>query len=206
VRHALRLVAIALFLALRVRAAWGETSVPLASAEQGSVVVAEAYAARSDAAGPTQAAAGNAAAPASDSDALELELDNRPTSFPDPLESLNRQTFSFNQVLDRWLLSPVAEAYGSIVPDRAKRSVRDFFANLESPAIFVNDVLQGELDEAATTVARFSVNTTVGLGGLFDPATAMGLEKHNADLWDWRSTTRTSDRRSRARGWAADPS
>ena len=128
----------------------------------------------------TQAAA--EAASASADDALELELDDRPTSFPDPLESLNRRTFSLNQTVDHWFLSPVTRAYGYVVPDRAKRSVRDFFANLESPAIFVNDVLQGEFGGAAKTVARFSVNTTLGLAGLFDPATSMGLEKHNADF------------------------
>lgn len=115
-------------------------------------------------------------------DALELELDDRQTSFPDPFEGVNRRTLSLNQTLDRWVIEPVTDAYVYVVPDRAKRSVRDFFANLESPAILVNDVLQGELDNAAVTVARFSVNTVIGLAGLFDPATSMGLERHEADF------------------------
>jgi len=115
-------------------------------------------------------------------DALEFELDDRQTAFPDPLEPINRRTLSLNQTVDRWVLSPVTRAYGYVVPDRAKRSVRDFFANLESPAIFVNDILQGELENAATTIARFSVNSVFGLAGLFDPASAFGLERHNADF------------------------
>ena len=151
----------------------------------GPPVAADAPSASADAASPTASATATAdptTATASTDDALELELDDRPTSFPDPLESLNRRTFSLNQTVDHWFLSPVTRAYGYVVPDRAKRSVRDFFANLESPAIFVNDVLQGEFGGAAKTVARFSVNTTLGLAGLFDPATSMGLERHNADF------------------------
>jgi len=113
---------------------------------------------------------------------LELELDDRQTSFPDPFEDMNRRTLSLNQTIDRWVLDPVTDTYVYVVPDPAKRSVRHFFANLESPAIFVNDVLQGELVNAAVTVARFSVNTVVGLAGFFDPATSMGLERHDADF------------------------
>lgn len=115
-------------------------------------------------------------------DALELELDERPTSFPDPFESMNRRTLSLNQTVDRWVVEPVADAYGYVMPARAKQSVRDFLANLESPAIFVNDVLQGEIGNAAITVARFSVNTVFGIAGLFDPASGIGLERHDADF------------------------
>lgn len=115
-------------------------------------------------------------------DDLELELDAQPLSFPDPFERLNRRTLRVNQAVDRWLLSPVTRAYGAVLPEGAKRSVRRFFLNLESPAIFVNDLLQGEIDDAATTVARFSVNTVLGVAGLFDPATSLGLERHEADF------------------------
>jgi phospholipid-binding lipoprotein MlaA len=154
---------------------------PADGQQTASVADPEASPATGDAAvvPDTQAAA---SATSASTDPLELELDDRPTSFPDPLESLNRRTFSLNQTVDHWFLSPVTRAYTYVVPDRARRSVRDFFANLESPAIFVNDVLQGEFGGAAKTVARFSVNTTLGLAGLFDPATTMGLEKHNADF------------------------
>jgi phospholipid-binding lipoprotein MlaA len=68
------------------------------------------------------------------------------------------------------------------VPDLAKKSVRDFLANLETPAILVNDVLQGEMRNAAVTVGRFAVNTLIGCAGFFDPATSLGLERHSADF------------------------
>lgn len=115
-------------------------------------------------------------------DELELELDDRPTSFPDPFESVNRKTLSLNQTVDRWVVEPVADAYGAAMPDVAKKSVRDFLANLESPAILVNDLLQGEMRNAAVTVGRFAVNTLIGCAGFFDPATSLGLERHSADF------------------------
>jgi phospholipid-binding lipoprotein MlaA len=139
---------------------------------------------------PDPASRPGAAPAAGSADAgLEIELDERPTSFPDPWEPLNRRTLSLNQTVDHWVVSPVARAYGYVVPDRAKQSVRDFFSNLESPAIFVNDVLQGELSDAASTVARFSVNTIFGLAGLFDPASSMGLEKHSSDFGETLAKT-----------------
>lgn len=113
---------------------------------------------------------------------LELELDERPTSFPDPFESVNRKTLSLNQTVDRWVVEPVADAYGAALPDLAKKSVRDFLANLESPAILVNDILQGEMHNAAVTVGRFAVNTLIGCAGFFDPASSLGLERHSSDF------------------------
>jgi phospholipid-binding lipoprotein MlaA len=113
---------------------------------------------------------------------LELELDERQTSFPDPFESVNRKTLSLNQTVDRWVVEPVADAYGAAMPDLAKKSVRDFLANLESPAILVNDLLQGEVHNAAVTVGRFAVNTLIGCAGFFDPASSIGLERHSSDF------------------------
>lgn len=127
-----------------------------------------------------------ASAPGSDTrtrdEDLELELDERPTSFPDPFESVNRRTLSLNQTVDRWVVEPVADAYGAALPDLAKKSVRDFLANLESPAILVNDILQGEMRNAAVTVGRFAVNTLIGCAGFFDPASSLGLERHSSDF------------------------
>jgi phospholipid-binding lipoprotein MlaA len=128
------------------------------------------------------AAAQDATARAADDLELELEIDERPTSFPDPFESVNRTTLTFNQTLDRWVVDPVADAYGAAVPDLAKKSVRDFLANLESPAILVNDLLQGEVENAAITLGRFAVNTLIGCAGFFDPATSLGLERHTSDF------------------------
>ena len=69
-----------------------------------------------------------------------------------------------------------------MTPDPVIEAIRNFFANLQSPVIFANDLLQLSLDDAATTFGRFGVNSTIGLLGFFDPATGMGLEAHNADF------------------------
>lgn len=145
----------------------------------GTVAAGEAPAASPDAEADAQAAVAEAR---TIDDELELELDDRPTSFPDPFESVNRKTLTLNQTVDRWVVEPVADAYGAAVPDLAKKSVRDFLANLESPAILVNDILQGEMHNAAVTFGRFAVNTLIGCAGFFDPATSLGLERHSADF------------------------
>jgi phospholipid-binding lipoprotein MlaA len=104
-----------------------------------------------------------------------------PEEMWDPIETVNRGVFAVNDVFDQYLLRPVAWVY-SYAPDPMKRSVRNFFTNLASPALFGNDLLQAELTDAAVTVGRFLINTTVGVGGLFDPATSFGLEAHHADF------------------------
>lgn len=171
-----------------------EIELPVEAAGVGSAAVADDRGAAgpgtdrtdAEAAPPSPAerddrAAAAAGARTADDD-LELELDDRPTSFPDPFESVNRKTLSLNQTVDRWVVEPVADAYGAAMPDLAKKSVRDFLANLESPAILVNDILQGEMQNAAVTMGRFAVNTLIGCAGFFDPATSLGLERHSADF------------------------
>ena len=118
-------------------------------------------------------------------DPLFDELDDtseEPAAFPDPLEPLNRGTLRLNGVLDRWILDPITGVYSFVVPDQARRAVRRLFANLNSPAVFVNDLLQREWEDAATTAGRFLVNTTAGVGGVFDPATGIGWEAHQSDF------------------------
>ena len=100
----------------------------------------------------------------------------------DPFERANRQTLRLNRHLDRWLFDPITKVYGFIVPGPIKSCVRRAFANLDSPSILANDVLQLEWRDAGVTLARFAVNTTVGVGGLFDPATPMGLPGHQSDF------------------------
>ena len=100
----------------------------------------------------------------------------------DPLEPVNRKIFTGNRWLDRAVLDPVARCYGWAVPDAVKRAVRGVFENLNQPAIAVNDLLQREPKRAGSAGARFVVNTTVGLLGIWDPATRMGLEAHEADF------------------------
>ncbi len=101
---------------------------------------------------------------------------------PDPLEGVNRAVFGFNETVDRFVMEPVAKAYGWVVPDPAKNAVHRLFANLNSPSIFVNDVLQLEPIRAGTTLTRFVLNSTVGVAGLFDVAGTIGLDGHHTDF------------------------
>jgi phospholipid-binding lipoprotein MlaA len=100
----------------------------------------------------------------------------------DPIEPFNRGTLDFNMAVNRWFLDPVTRAYDFVVPNPARKSVRRFLINLDSPAVFANDLLQLAPLDAAVTVVRFGFNTTVGLGGLFDPATSIGLPGHTTDF------------------------
>ena len=100
----------------------------------------------------------------------------------DPLEDTNRAIFSFNQEVDRNVLVPVAQAYRTVVPPPAQESLRDFLRNLNHPVIFANDVLQGQPELAANTLGRFVVNTTFGVGGMFDVASRIGIPYHTTDL------------------------
>ena len=100
----------------------------------------------------------------------------------DPLELLNRFTFAFNLMLDTMVFQPVAATYRFLLPAEVRNSVRNTVRNLRSPLIFVNDVLQGELERAETTLVRFLVNSTIGVLGLFDVAADMGYPYHNEDF------------------------
>jgi phospholipid-binding lipoprotein MlaA len=100
----------------------------------------------------------------------------------DPLEFFNRGVFGFNEVVYTWLVNPFASAYEFAMPGPGRRAVRRFFSNLSEPVTLVNDLLQLKPVRAGSTGARFLINTTAGVGGLFDPATAWGLEGHTSDF------------------------
>jgi phospholipid-binding lipoprotein MlaA len=100
----------------------------------------------------------------------------------DPWEGLNRNLFAVHETVDKAVLGPVARGYRAITPQPVRHGVLNFLRNLRAPVIFVNDVLQGELGRAGTTAARFGLNTTVGIAGVFDPATSAGLERHDEDF------------------------
>ncbi len=100
----------------------------------------------------------------------------------DPWEGANRPVFAFNDGVYRWVLDPVAEFYQAAFPRFVRVSVRNFFANLHEPVIFTNEVLQGAGGDAMRTVGRFSVNSTVGIGGLFEPARRLGLEHRDTSF------------------------
>lgn len=100
----------------------------------------------------------------------------------DPLEPLNRRIFAFNNAVDRYALKPVAKGYDAVVPSPVQNSVSNFFKNLWFPVNFVNNLLQGKPRRAGGELGRFVINTTVGIGGLFDPAASWGLEPHPEDF------------------------
>jgi phospholipid-binding lipoprotein MlaA len=100
----------------------------------------------------------------------------------DPYEGLNRFFFEVNDALDGVILRPIAIAYRTVVPEYGRQRVRNVLQNVDSPVIFVNDVLQGEGDRAGTTFMRFIVNTTIGVGGIWDVATEWGLPHHDEDF------------------------
>jgi phospholipid-binding lipoprotein MlaA len=111
----------------------------------------------------------------------DIEIGEDASGFPDPYERMNRQTFAFNQTFDGWVVAPLADAYDAIFPSFVRTGVRNFFANLSTPALLVNNLLQGNVGEAGTTLARFAINT-VSSAGLVDTASYVGLEGHNADF------------------------
>ncbi|MEO0882477.1 MAG: VacJ family lipoprotein [Pseudomonadota bacterium] len=102
----------------------------------------------------------------------------------DPFESLNRKVYGFNNAVDRAIIGPVARGYIRTVPEPARDGLSNGLTNLNSPTVFINDVLQAKPQRAAETLARFIINSTIGLGGLIDVAGAgdNGLEGHSEDF------------------------
>lgn len=100
----------------------------------------------------------------------------------DPLEPVNRKIYSFNMTLDRYVAKPVAKGYTYAVPDEIRTGVSNFYNNLTYPTVIVNDVLQGKFKQSGLDTTRFLMNLTFGLAGFLDPATMVGLEKHDEDF------------------------
>lgn len=101
----------------------------------------------------------------------------------DPLEDLNRSIFRFNQDFDNYILGPLAEVYDEGLPDEIKDRVHSVLNNLSIPLIFIHDVLQGEEEQAIDSLARFLINFSLGLGGLFDPAAELfDIQQHTSDF------------------------
>ena len=100
----------------------------------------------------------------------------------DPHEDINRVSYDFTDSVDRMLFEPVADVYAEYVPNAAQRSIGNFYDNLSYPNVVLNAFLQGKVKQGFADSLRFIVNSTVGLFGLFDMATHMGLEKHDEDF------------------------
>jgi phospholipid-binding lipoprotein MlaA len=102
---------------------------------------------------------------------------------PDPLSGFNEPMFTFNLKLDDWVLRPVAKGYSFIAPEPVREGVGRFFDNVRVIPRFANNLFQLKLAEAGTEVARFGINSTIGLAGFFDPAQELfGLEQHPNDF------------------------
>ena len=100
----------------------------------------------------------------------------------DPLEGFNRTVWAVNRGADQIVVKPVTQVYRAVAPKPARDGVRNFFANVAEPFSFINNVLQGRVDRAMRNVGRFAVNTTAGIGGLFDHAGRVGIEPASEDF------------------------
>src|SRR3990167_3644799 len=106
----------------------------------------------------------------------------KPADPHDPLESFNRAMFAFNMDIDHMVYRPITKVYTTITPRPLRKGVTNVFANLSELTTIPNDILQGKFKYAAIDLWRLIINTTVGVGGLFDVATRIGLPKHYEDF------------------------
>lgn len=114
-----------------------------------------------------------------------------PVSY-DPWEKLNRKTHRFNNAVDRTIARPLARSYVTVVPRPVRLGVSNFFSNLGEPITTLNSLLQGKPKQAAQSFGRFLLNSTAGIGGIFDPASDAKLPRKNEDfgqtlgVWGWK--------------------
>ena len=101
---------------------------------------------------------------------------------PDPYEDTNRSFYRFNDALDKHIMTPVARNYVKITPEPLRDGITNFFDNLEYLNVILHSFLQGKLGQGFSDLTRFVVNSTIGLGGLFDVATDMGLKENDEDF------------------------
>ncbi|MBT2767335.1 VacJ family lipoprotein [Stenotrophomonas sp. ISL-67] len=173
-------------------AAAGATDVvaaPVASAEDVEGAAATAAAAEAPPTGAEDDFAALYGGPAPTADGTE------PGRSPyDPWEGFNRRVHAFNNVVDRAVARPLATAYTHVVPRFARTGVTNFFSNLRAPVTITNQLLQGRPGDAWDSLGRFLMNSTVGIGGLFDPASRALVPRRSEDFgqtlgaWGWRSS------------------
>jgi phospholipid-binding lipoprotein MlaA len=100
----------------------------------------------------------------------------------DPYEDFNRSMFSFNEKLDEYVAEPMVKAYNWATPRLVQTGIGNFFSNLRDVNVVLNDMMQGKFLQGGEDTGRFLLNSTVGIGGLIDVATEVGLEKHEEDF------------------------
>jgi len=145
---------------------------------------------------PSNGTSGAAASSESPTDARQdAALLHQEAIVKDPWEGYNRRMHSFNNVIDKYVARPLAVAYDKVTPQPVQSSVTRFFGNLREPGTAVNQTLQGRPLRALQSLGRFAVNTTIGVGGLFDPATNFGMPKGDGEdfgqtlaTWGWRDS------------------
>lgn len=114
---------------------------------------------------------------------------------PDPYESFNRHTYAFNKALDKAILKPIAVTYKRILPWPVTDGISNFFDNMDMITTIANDILQVKMRYIGLDTGRFVLNATVGIGGLFDVATRVGMPKHYEDFgltlarWGYKNST-----------------
>ena len=101
---------------------------------------------------------------------------------PDPFEQANRSFYNLDDTLDKAILKPIAETYAEITPAPVRIGVTNFFDNLYYLNVILNTFLQGKINQGISDAARFIFNSTIGIGGLIDVATGMGLPMHDEDF------------------------
>jgi len=109
-------------------------------------------------------------------------VDRHTTGPKDPYESVNRKIFSFNDTLDTYALKPAAKAYNAVLPSPIRTGIHNFFGNFSDAWSAVNQLLQGKPSDAGEMTLRVLTNTTIGIAGIFDPATSLGFERRSEDL------------------------
>ena len=116
-------------------------------------------------------------------DEAKSEVDDPKEIYRDPWEPANTKTFAFNRNLDRFFLKPVATAYDWVMPDAAQHGIKNVFTNLAMPRRFFNNIFQGKFDGAGREFARFTINSSIGVVGLFDVASHpfFGIDPSNED-------------------------
>lgn len=120
-----------------------------------------------------------------DTDTDDTDIDSTPLPpevNADPYEKFNRAMFGMNDKLDHWFLHPIAKGYDTVTPSPIRKGVTNFFDNIDMLTTIPNDLLQGKTAYFTADTWRFILNTTLGIGGLFDIATRVGLPKHHEDF------------------------
>ena len=112
----------------------------------------------------------------------ELVSNLNTSSISDPFETINRVTFSFNSLFDKTIVRPTALVYRGVVPGFVRNRITYSLDNLSMPVTAVNNLLQGELSKAGIASSRFIINSTIGILGIFDPASSFGLVTENEDF------------------------